>query len=165
MECQIAAFDKYRTALESQLVQRANDLKKISDLIKKNEEEKPAPGKIGSRCEKALSNGTWRPARGENTCESPNKGADDEIAVCCAAARVWMDAGAGPASENAAWRIIETCQAVPESGVGTFNYQPPRPPMATEMPDTVAYPYVCIEGAKQLAAAATALATAVYMLA
>lgn len=77
-----------------------------------------------------------------------------------------MDAGAGEGAGDAAWRVIESCQPIEGSGgAGSYEYQPPRAPMATEMPPTVAYPYMCIEGAKQLAAAASALAAAVYMLA
>jgi len=37
--------------------------------------------------------------------------------------------------------------------------------MATKMPDKESVPFMCIDGAKKLAAAASALAAAVYMLA
>lgn len=74
-----------------------------------------------------------------------------------------MDAGAGEGSASAAWRTIESCQ--PVEGDMMYNYQPPRAAMAITLPDTKQYPYMCIEGAKQLAAAASALAAAVYMLA
>jgi hypothetical protein len=57
---------------------------------------------------------------------------------------------------------VETCQAV---GTTTYDYVPARAPMATTAPTAVSYDFVCIEGAKKLAAAASALATAVYMLA
>jgi len=57
---------------------------------------------------------------------------------------------------------IETCQAVDTT---TYDYVPPRGPMATAAPAAETVDFVCIEGAKKLAAAASALATAVYMLA
>jgi hypothetical protein len=139
------------------MTERANNLKKIKDLIKAQDDNAPAMGAQGSRCEKALSNGTFRPRRGEQTCDE---------GLCCASSRVWMDAGAGADSVDAAWRTIETCQTADTQGAAmTYMYQPPRSPMAIEMPDKVGYPYMCIEGAKQLAAAASALAAAVYMLA
>merc|ERR1712072_758937 len=60
----------------------ATDLKTIKALIAA--EVTPAPGTAGARCEKALSNGTYRPARGEKTCAE---------GLCCGAARVWMESG------------------------------------------------------------------------
>lgn len=74
-----------------------------------------------------------------------------------------MDAGAGAGASDAAWRTIESCQ--PVEGDMMYEYQPPRQAMATELPPKEKYAYMCIEGAKQLAAAASALAAAVYMLA
>lgn len=80
------------------MIQRGNDLKAIKALLEA--EVTPAPGTIGARCEKALSNGTWRPKRRDEVdCGSEEN--------CCGAARVWMKAGAGTA--DAAWRTIETC--------------------------------------------------------
>jgi hypothetical protein len=108
LACQIAAYDDYRTALEEQMVQRAEDLKTIKALL--DEYEEPTPGTEGARCEKALSNGTWRPARGEMTCEGED--------LCCGAARVWMAAGVG-ASSDAAWMTIETCQKITAT---TYDY-------------------------------------------
>lgn len=101
-DCQVLAYDKYRETLEAEMVQRAADLKKIKELLEAGEAAKPAPGKAGARCEKALSNGTWRPKRGEQTCDE---------GLCCGAARIWMDAGAGPNAVDAAWRTVETCQS------------------------------------------------------
>lgn len=118
-------------------------------------DEEPAPGAEGSRCEKALSNGTYRPKRGveAGTCGGKDSG------LCCGAARVWMGSGT---TADAAWRTIETCQ---KEDAETYNYQPPREPMALTMPKTESVPFACIEGAKALAAAASAAAAAVYMLA
>lgn len=148
--CEVAMYDKYRESLEAAMISRANALKEIKALMT-TELAKPEPGTAGARCEKALSNGTYRPARGEETCGE---------GLCCGAARVWMAVGDGV--EDAAWRTIETCQA---EDTETYMYQPPRGPMETEMPDKISATFTCIEGAKKLAAAASAVAAAVYMLA
>jgi len=58
--------------------------------------------------------------------------------------------------------IIETCQA---EATTEFNWAPARAPMAINMPSTDPYPFTCIDGAQKLAAAASALAAGVYMLA
>jgi len=151
--CQVAQFDKYRESLEDAMVKRNADLAKIKALIKAAADAKPAAGTAGARCEKALSNGTWRPKRGEETCAE---------GLCCGASRVWMDAGAGTGSVNAAWRTVETCQS---EEAQNYMYQPMRGPMAIEMPAKVEVSFTCIQGAKTLAAAASAVAAAVYMLA
>lgn len=131
------------------MVQRAADLKTIKALVEGL--ETAAPGTEGARCEKALSNGTFRPARGAGTCEGEN--------VCCGAARVPITVG--KLSEG--WMTIETCGS---NAAGTkYQYSPPRPPMQTTATTAVPYDFTCIAGAKKLAAAAGALATAVYMLA
>jgi hypothetical protein len=148
LACQTAAYDDYRTTLEGAMVQRAQDLETIKALL--NDQVVPAPGMAGARCEKAISNGTFRPQRGEMTCAEGN---------CCGAARVWMESGT---TEDAGWRTIETCQALEAT---TYDYQPARAPMATTMPAKVSVNFTCIEGAKKLAAAASAVAAAVYMLA
>jgi len=149
LACQIAAYDDYRTEFETEMLERAAALADIKKLL--DEYEEPAPGKEGARCEKALSNGTWRPARGEQTCEE---------GLCCGAARVWMPAGVG--AETAAWMTIETCQL---NTASVYAYAPARAPMSTTWPGTTDYPFACIEGAHKLAAAASAVAAAVYMLA
>jgi hypothetical protein len=151
LACQIKAYDAYRTTLEATMVQRNEDLVTIKALIE-TELTKPAPGTIGARCEKALSNGTKRPDRvAEVTCGEGN---------CCGAARVWM--AAGPGTANSMWRTIETCQVATAE---TYDYQPARSPMAITMPAKVSATFTCIEGAKKLAAAASAAAAALYMLA
>jgi len=152
LACQIAAYDDYRETFEQAMIDRATDLAKIKKLL--DEFEEPEAGQIGARCEKALSNGTWRPARGEMTCEGED--------TCCGAARVWMPAGAGADSAEAAWMTIETCQLITTQ---KYGYVAPRAPMATDWADPVEYPFMCIEGAHKLAAAASAVAAAVYMLA
>lgn len=149
LQCQVTAYDLYREALEDALAQRAANLVIIQGVLEALPEE-PAPGAIGSRCEKALSNGTYRPQRGEATCGEGN---------CCGAARVWIGSGT---TANAAWRTIETCQT---ETTETYSYQPPRGPMELAMPTPESAVFACIEGAKTLAAAASAVATAVYMLA
>jgi len=124
--------------------QREEDLDDILALVTADEDKAPAAGAANSRCEKALSNGTFRPQRGETTC---NEG------LCCGAARI---------PQGNVMMTIETCQA---EGTTEYEYVAPRAPMATTAPDPETVPFVCIEGAKKLAAAASALATAVYMLA
>lgn len=60
---------------------------------------------------------------------------------------------------------IETCQPLESQ---TYTYSPPRAPLATAWPsgdDLQTVPFTCIEGAKKLAAAASAAAAALYMLA
>jgi len=134
------------------MLERAAALADIKKLL--DDYEEPAPGTEGARCEKALSNGTWRPARGEMTCEGED--------MCCGAARVWMAAGVGEGAGEAAWMTIETCQ---KNTASVYAYAPPRAPMSTSWPGTTEYPFACIEGAHKLAAAASAVAAAVYMLA
>lgn len=146
--CKVENYNLYKDALDTAQGERAAKLKDILALVTKAEEDASPAGTAGARCEKALSNGTFRPARGETTC---NEG------LCCGAARV-PDAN----SRTNVTMTIETCQAV---GTTSYDYQPPRAPMATTAPAKVSYDFVCIEGAKKLAAAASALATAVYMLA
>lgn len=153
LACQTAAFDDYWTALQAEKLARQNDLTAIKAML----EALPAPpaaGAAGSRCEKALSNGTWRPSRVQGEASL----VCDE-GLCCGAARVPLALGTDDAG---AWRTVETCQ--PEDAT-SYDYQPARAPMALTMPDTIPVPFQCIEGAQKLAAAASALAAAVYMLA
>lgn len=106
LTCQIAAYNTYRETLENAMVARLDDLKTIKGLME-TELETPEPGTVGARCEKALSNGTFRPQRGEMTCVGT-----EENPLCCGASRVWMAAGTnadGVAVEQAMWRTIETC--------------------------------------------------------
>lgn len=148
--CEIAAYDVYRETLENQMTERAANLKKIKELLDAYEE--PAPGTLGARCEKALSNGTFRAKRDtEMMCGEGN---------CCGAARVWMSAGASQA--DAGWMTIETCQPLATT---EFDYVRERRPMEVDWPEPVKVPFTCIEGAHKLAAAASAVAAAVYMLA
>jgi len=132
------------------MIQRGKDLVAIKALIT-TELTRIVTGDEGSRCEKALSNGNWRPERKEESvCVS---------GLCCGAARIWMEAGT---TKDAAWRTIETCQP---SGATKYKYQPPRAPMATTAPAKVEVNFACIEGAQRLAVAASAMAAAVFMLA
>lgn len=154
LACQVAAYDKYRQVLDEALGTREANLATIKTMLEAQAEE-PAPGAAGSRCEKALSNGTYRPKRGveAGTCGGKDSG------LCCGAARVWMKTGT---TADSGWRTIETCQS---EDAENYSYQPPRKPMELTMPTPVSVPFACIEGAKALAAAASAAAAAVYMLA
>jgi len=157
--CQVKAYDAYRETLENAMVARNADLVTIKGLITE-ELTKPEVGTVGARCEKALSNGTFRPSRtkeGEEVCGDPEE-------FCCGAARVWMAAGSdkdGNPQADAMWRTIETCQKASDT---KFSYVPARAPLAVTKPTAQEVPFTCIQGAKNLAAAATALAAA-YMLA
>merc|ERR1711920_381592 len=137
--CKVENYDDYMETLQLAQQRREDDLDDILALVTEAEEDAPA---AGSRCEKAMSNGTFRPARDETTC---NEG------LCCGAARIL---------EDNVLMTIETCQA---EGTTEYSYVAPRAPMATTAPAAVKVDFVCIEGAKKLAAAASALATAVYM--
>jgi len=164
--CYTAAFDAYAATLKKALTDRKDNLVKIKALLEKNQKDKPAFGKENSRCEKALSNGTLRPKR---ELDATKPGAVCEKDLCCAAAKVPLASGvattAGKGSAKAGFRIIETCQKAASSGTGKYSYTPPRAPLATANPTPTTHTYTCIEGAKHLAAAATAAATALYMLA
>lgn len=144
ISCKEAQYDAYSTTLAAAIATRATNLTTIEGLIDAQEAAKPTRGAAGARCEKAMSNGTFRPRRDEATCAE---------GLCCGAARI-------PVGE--ATMIVETCQLVAAT---TYSYKPPRAPMATTMPAGTDYPFTCIQGAKKLAAAASALAAAVYMLA
>jgi len=156
IDCQVKAYDKYRTELGERMEQRAKDLAQIMSDLEEAEKNKPKRGEKGWRCEKALSLGTRRPKRiTEVDAENGVCGAG----LCCGAARVWMAAGD---VENAAWRTIETCQ---DATATTYDYIPPRAPLSTQTQPKQTVDFMCIDGAKKLAAAASAVAAAVYMLA
>jgi hypothetical protein len=150
-DCKVAQYDLYHASLKGRETTRTQDLEKIKKLLA--DTVAPARGAAGARCEKALSNGTFRPARSATTCTA----AAGKVA-CCGAARIPIpgaDAGAG-------WMTVETCGTADQK---TYSYTPPRKPMATTNPTAVDYAFTCIQGARKLAAAASALAAAVYMLA
>jgi len=59
--CKEARFDEYTLAFETAVALRTSNLAKIDALIAA---DTPAPaGTVGARCEKAMSNGTFRPVR------------------------------------------------------------------------------------------------------
>lgn len=150
-KCKVDQYDLYHASLKKREATRTEDLGKIKKLLA--DTVTPARGAAGARCEKALSNGTFRPARSATTCTA----AAGKVA-CCGAARIPIsgtDAGAG-------WMTVETCGTADQK---KYSYTPPRAPMATKNPDPVEYDFTCIQGARKLAAAASALAAAVYMLA
>jgi len=143
--CKEAEYDKYRATLATAVAARTAALTKIEKLIADAKAAAPAPGAKGARCEKAMSNGTFRPKRGETTCAT---------GLCCGAAKVPL---------GNAVMTIETCQ---DKTAKTYAYHPPRAPMATDPPaKKLDAPFTCIEGAKKLATAVSALAAAVYMMA
>jgi hypothetical protein len=118
---------------------------KIAKIVKLLDDRvAPKKGAAGWRCEKALSNGTFRPARNEKTCAD---------GLCCGAAKL---------KTGNLVMTIETCQTKTAT---KYEYTKPRSPLAvawTKVPDV---PFACISGAQKLVSAASALAAAVYMMA
>lgn len=144
--CEAALYDTWAEALVQAEQDRKKAIEDVEDFLA--DQVVPARGTAGARCEKALSNGTFRPARdAETVCAAD---------LCCAAARIPTGNG---------WRTVETCQ--PEAGEDlTMSWVAlPRVALANELPAAASYSYTCIQGAQKLAAAATAAAAAVYMLA
>lgn len=143
--CEAALYDTWAQDLVQAEQNRKKAIEDVEDFLA--DQVVPARGAQGARCEKALSNGTFRPARDAETC------AED---LCCAAARIPTGNG---------WRTVETCQ--PEAGEDlTMSWVAlPRVALVNELPAPGSYSYTCIQGAQKLAAAATAAAAAVYMLA
>jgi len=140
--CQGVKYDAYARTLATADADRATKIKAIEKLI--DDKLAPGKGKKGDRCEKALSNGTFRTKRNAETiCDT---------GLCCGAARIAV---------GEAVMTIETCGTKGEK----YSYTPPRGPLATAWPTATQHTFTCIEGAKNLAAAASALAAAVYMLA
>lgn len=142
--CQAARFDEYAATLAAAIATRNTDLDTIERLLDDAEAAAPTAGAAGARCEKAMSNGTFRPKRSEATCAE---------GLCCGAARI---------PKGNLMMTVETCQLLAAT---TYDYVAPRKPLATVMPEPTSHPFTCIQGAQKLAAAASALATAVYMLA
>lgn len=145
--CEAARYDEYAAALVTAQETRASNLAAIERLIATAETNAPAAGAAGYRCEKAVSFGTQRPARGETTCAAE---------LCCGAARIPLP---GQASTT---MTVETCQPLATT---EYSWTPPRAAMSTTAGAPVAAPFACIDGARKLVAAASVLATAVYMLA
>lgn len=154
--CKNTKYDAYRAALSTAASNRDTKLKTIKTLLEAKDAAKKKAGETGARCEKALSQGVGRAAR-VKPCTSE--------ADCCGAAK-------GTVVATTVWATaplmtIETCQP---KATTTYDYYPPRAPMQTVDPTTIAankrsWPFACITGASNLAAAATALATAAYMMA
>lgn len=154
-------FRSYKEDLATAISNRASVLADIKQTLADAAPPARGSGVAGARCEKALSNGTFRPVR--------QSGAADDIVInsggcgkdlCCGAAVVPQ---AADATGGGAWQTIETCQAVDTK---TYSYQPARAAaLETTLPTAISVTWTCIEGAQKLAAAASALAAAVYVLA
>jgi len=59
--CKVENYDNYLETLQLAQQQREDDLDDILALVTEAEEDAPEAGAAGSRCEKAMSNGTFRP--------------------------------------------------------------------------------------------------------
>lgn len=140
--CEAEKYNEYAQALSQAEQARKEKIDKIVKLL--DDRAKPAKGAAGWRCEKALSNGTFRPKRNEKTC-----GTD----LCCGAAKV---------TTGNLVMTIETCQS---KTAKTYEYTKPRTPLAVSWTKVPNVPFACISGAQKLVTAASALAAAVYMMA
>lgn len=94
VSCKEAKYDAYSVALSAEDVKRTNTLASIEALVDAAALAKPAAGAAGARCEKAISNGTFRPRRDEATCAE---------GLCCGAAKVPV---------GKAFMTVETCQTI-----------------------------------------------------
>jgi len=75
--CEALQYNEYVKTLNAAIAKRKADIKTIVGLL--DARVKPTKGTKGWRCEKALSNGTFRPARDEKTCAE---------GLCCGAAKI-----------------------------------------------------------------------------
>lgn len=75
--CEAEKYNEYVKTLNEALAKRKADIKIIVGLL--DARVKPAKGAKNWRCEKALSNGTFRPLRDEKTCSD---------GLCCGAAKI-----------------------------------------------------------------------------
>lgn len=159
--CKNTKYDAYKATLSTAVADRNKKLASIKTLLDTKDKAKVAAGATGARCNKALTQGNGA-ARAAKPCTAETD--------CCGAAK-------GPVLATTAkgyWKdapvmTIETCQ--PKANK-TYKYAPPRAPMQDTDPAAAAnaatqqdWPFVCIGGASKLAAAASALATAAYMMA
>jgi len=81
VECQAEQYNAYRDTMNKAIKTRATD---IAFIVKILDDRVPAKkGLANWRCEKAMSNGTFRPMRNEKTCAAE---------FCCGAAKVVPDA-------------------------------------------------------------------------
>lgn len=144
--CEAAQYNEYVKTLNAAVAARKEAIKAIVGIL--DGRAKPAKGAKGWRCEKSLSNGTFRPARNEKTCATD---------LCCGAAKVTPNA-----AYPAAVMTIETCQPKADK---VYKYISPRAPLAIKFNAPVDAPFTCISGAQKLMTAASALAAAAYMMA
>lgn len=75
--CEASQYNVYMKTMSDAVSARKEAIKNIVALL--DARAKPAKGAAGWRCEKSLSNGTFRPARGEKTCGD---------GLCCGAAKI-----------------------------------------------------------------------------
>lgn len=144
VKCKETDYDAYFATFETNVATRETNLLTIADLIAANVPPAAGSGVINSRCEKAPTNMASRP--------SLKDGGGCNEGLCCGEIRI---------PEGNHVMIQEYCYTVGT----TYPWVAARKPMETEMPAPVNKDFRCIDGAKNLAAAASALAAAVYMLA
>jgi hypothetical protein len=154
LACKTAAWQKYRDALAAADAQRTDAITALRAMLKERAAEAPkyvdGAGEKGARCEKALSRGNQggrAPRAALSTCKNETD--------CCGAAK----------KADKATGLLVTVEVCWPKDSKTYDYQPARAPMAVKMPDPEPWAFACIEGAKKLAAATAAVATAAYMMA
>lgn len=153
LKCKSENFDAYTAGLLSRRQTREELLDDIQAFIESD--TPPAAGTLGARCEKALSNGTFRPARASGAADPEASLTCIGETACCGASRVPLDGIGG-------FLTVETCGTTEQE---KYTYRYPREPLAKTRDSTIEVTFTCIEGAQRLAAAAAAAATALYMLA
>lgn len=80
VECEAEQYNAYVVTLNDNVKARGEAIAEIVKIL--DARAKPAKGAAGWRCEKGLSNGTFRPMRNEKTCATD---------LCCGAAKVVPD--------------------------------------------------------------------------
>merc|ERR1712036_119501 len=121
VDCEALKYNEYMKALADATSARKEKIAKIVKLL--DDRGKPAKGAAGWRCEKALSNGTFRPARNEKTCAE---------GLCCGAAKY---------KDGALMMTIETCRA---KATTTYEYVKARTPLATDWTKVPNVPISCL---------------------
>lgn len=146
--CKEQRFDQYDLALTAAAAAREEQLRLIEVEVQAGLDGRPQRGQEGARCEKAMSNGTFRPARGQaaGTCAE---------GLCCGAQRIQVEGGQ-------ALMTVETCR--PEAATEA-PWRAPRGPMDLQAPAAVTYPWTCIQGARPLLAGGAAALASLWLLA
>jgi len=145
-KCEVDQYTAFRTKWNEAKEAKAKALGDIKKLMAANKAARKAPGSgtAGARCEKPRSNGDRKTREKCDPKATP--------ALCCGAASETID--------KVLW-TIETCQV---ATLKEYSYQPPRAPMAVEMPKKQTWKFACIIGAQRALTAAAATAAFALMM-